>query len=154
GMGNLSTVRCIPSGMPRMMVVFEPMEIIITPATTYIRFTYFSEFRRIFTDGRAWPDKIAPSLTGYSIGSWEDTDGDGRYDTLAIETRGFRGPRTFDGNIPMHKDNQTVIRERLALDKTSPNTMLNEVTTIDNALTRPWTVRRTYLRLDKPQPIW
>jgi hypothetical protein len=154
GMGNLSTVRCIPSGMPRMMVVFEPIEIIVTPPTTYIRFTYFSEFRRIHTDGRAWPAKIAPSLTGYSIGTWEDTDGDGRYDTLTIETRGFRGPRTFDGNIPMHTDNQTVIRERLTLDPANPNQMHNEVSTIDHALTRPWTIKRTYLRLSKPQPVW
>src|SRR5262245_51999171 len=30
GVGNLPTVRCIPSGMPRMMIVFEPMEIIVT----------------------------------------------------------------------------------------------------------------------------
>ena len=153
GHGNLSTVRCIPSGMPRMMIVFEPMEIIVTPETTYIWVTYFSELRRIYTDGRGWPTPLKPSLRGYSIGRWEDEDGDGRYDTLVIETRGFTGNRTFDGNIPMHKDGQGVIKERLSLDKTKPNTMYNEVTTIDNALTRPWTVKRTYLRTPKPNPV-
>jgi len=27
-------------------------------------------------------------FSGYSIGKWEDTDGDGRFDTLVVETRG------------------------------------------------------------------
>ena len=30
---------------------------------------------------------------GLFIGRWIDTDGEGRYDTLEIETRGFKGPR-------------------------------------------------------------
>ena len=28
--------RCIPAGMPRMMTAYEPIEIMITPETTYI----------------------------------------------------------------------------------------------------------------------
>jgi hypothetical protein len=36
GLGNYSTARCLPGGMPRMMVAFEPQEYIITPHTTYI----------------------------------------------------------------------------------------------------------------------
>ncbi len=56
-----------------------------------------NELRRIYTDGRAWPAKITPTFAGYSIGKWLDEDGDGRYDTLVVETRGFKGPRTFDG---------------------------------------------------------
>ena len=28
--------RCLPGGMPRMMIVYEPMEIVITPEVTYI----------------------------------------------------------------------------------------------------------------------
>jgi hypothetical protein len=154
GMGHLPTVRCIPSGMPRMMIVFEPMEIITTPETTYIHVSYFGELRRIYTDGRDWPATLKPSLRGYSIGKWEDADGDGRYDTLVVETRGFTGNRTYDGNIPMHKDGRGIIKERISLDKTKPHTMSNEVTTIDNALTRPWTVTRTYLRNPKSDPVW
>jgi hypothetical protein len=44
---------------------------------------------------------------GLSIGRWIDTDGDGRYDTLEIETRGFKGPHVYgDSGIPLHRDNQ------------------------------------------------
>jgi hypothetical protein len=154
GMGHSPTHRCVAAGMPRMMIVFEPMEIVVTPQTTYVRVTYFSESRRIYTDGRDWPATVPLSMRGYSIGKWEDDDGDGRYDTLAVETRGFLGPRYYDGNLPLHADNRSVIKERIALDKSNQNRMVNEVTVIDNALTRPWTVTRSYLRAPQAQPIW
>jgi hypothetical protein len=138
---------CLPPGMPRSMIVYEPMEVIITPDTTYMMISYMSEFRRIFTNGRAFPDDIEPSYTGYSIGQWIDTDGDGRFDVLEVETRSMKGPRTFDGSgLPLHKDNATVVKERIFLDKADANLLHNEVTTIDHALTRPWTVTRSYHR--------
>jgi hypothetical protein len=93
-----------------------------------------------------------PSFSGYSIGKWEDEDGDGRYDVLTIETRGIKGPRSFDGLIPLHDDNQTIVKERIFLDKADAKVMHDEVTTIDHALTQPWTVTRNYRRAAKP--IW
>jgi hypothetical protein len=152
GHGNNPTPTCLPPGMPRAMIVYEPMEIVITPAMTFVSIEYMGQLRRIHTDGRDWPARIAPSFLGTSIGRWEDTDGDGAYDTLAVETRGMRGPRTFDGNIPLHKDNQTVVKERIVFDRSGAGTLRNEVTTIDNALTRPWTVMRGYRRT--PSPVW
>jgi hypothetical protein len=92
-----------------------------------------------------------PTFGGYSIGKWSDTDGDGRYDTLEVETRNMKGPRAFDNSgIPLHKDNKTVVKERLFGDKTNPDAIYNEVTTFDNALTRPWTVIKKYLRVRNP----
>jgi hypothetical protein len=145
---------CLPLGMPRMMTVVYPMEIVITPKTTYI-LTDNSEPRRIFTDGRAWPKEIEPSFSGLSIGQWIDKDADGRYTTLEVETRGFRGPRTFESSgIRLHDDNQTVIQERIHLDPADKNTLIDEITTVDNALTRPWTVIKRYGRNPDPTPIW
>jgi hypothetical protein len=144
---------CISTGMPRMMVVYQPMEIIITPQITYIPIVFLRERRRVYTDGRNWPQKIAPTLAGYSIGRWVDEDGNGRYDVLEIETRGMRGPRVIDGSgIPLHRDNATIIKERIFLDSSNPNMLRDEITVIDHALTRPWTVTRKYLR--NPNPIW
>jgi len=94
---------------------------------------------RIFTDGRDWPKEIKPTLVGYAIGKWLDSDRDGRYDTLEVETRGMRGPRAFDATgMPLHADNKTVVKERIYLDKSNPNVMLNDITTFDSSLTRPW----------------
>ena len=99
-----------------MTVVFD-MEIVITPGTTYMMFAH-SMPRRIVSDGRDWPKEIEPTFNGYSIGKWIDTNHDGRYDVLETETLGLKGPRTYEGTgMPFHKDNQTVIKERLFLDK-------------------------------------
>jgi len=104
--------------MPRMMSVIFPMEIIIMPNTTYI-LTDYTDPRRIFTDGRAWPKEVEPTFHGYSIGKWIDEDGDGRYDVLEVESRGFKGPRTFEASgIELHDDGETIIKERISLDKT------------------------------------
>jgi hypothetical protein len=153
GQGNDPTYTCIPPGMPRAMTVVYPMEIVVMPETTYIMIEYANQLRRIYTDGRDWPEALEPSFAGYSIGKWEDEDQDGRYDALLIETRGMKGPRTFDASgIPLHKDGQTVVKERISLDKADPSILHDEVTTTDNALTRPWTVIKNYRRERKP--IW
>ena len=74
---------------------------------------------------------------------------------LEVETRNFKGPRTFDSTgIPLHRDNQTVVKERIYIDKDDRNFLYDEITTIDNALTRPWTVKKKYQRDPNPRPVW
>ena len=153
GEGYNPQFNCIPGGMPRVMIVYDPMEVIITPQTTYLWIQQMGEFRRIYTDGRNWPENGKPAYRGYSIGKWEDEDGDGRYDTLVVETRNMKGPRTIDADgLPLHKDNGTIVKERISLDKANPDLMYDEITIIDHALTRPWTVTRSYRR--GVNPIW
>jgi hypothetical protein len=148
GMGTDPTYTCIPDGMPRAMNVIFPMEIVIMPKTTYILIEYLTMLRRIYTDGRDFPKEFPSSFMGYSIGHWVDTDGDGRYDQLEIETRDLKNPRAFDSSgIPLHADAETVIKERIYADKANPDILHDEVTTIDHALTRPWTVVKNYNRV-------
>ncbi len=157
GQAGDPTYKCMPPGMPRIMAPYGEMEIVVVPETTYILIDHIHDNRRIHTDGRAFPANMAdiPQFAGYSIGQWVDADGDGRYDTLVVETRGIKGPRTFEmTGIPLHEDNQTIVKERIYLDKTDPNLLHNEITTIDNALTRPWTVIKDYRRTPTNQPIW
>jgi hypothetical protein len=151
------TFRCLSPGMPRVMGPYGEMEIVVMPETTYILIDHIRDSRRIHTDGRDFPPNMAddPQFTGYSIGQWVDEDGDGRYDTLVVETRGLKGPRTYEmTGIPLHADNQTIIKERIYLDKTDPNMLHDEITTIDHALTRPWTVIKDYRRTQTSKPIW
>jgi hypothetical protein len=154
GQGNYPGDRCLPYGMPGMMLAYLPIEFLITPDITYIVLEHMNQRRRIYTDGRTWPEKLTPTFNGYSIGRWVDEDRDGRYDALLIETHGMRGPRSFDSSgLPLHSDNETIVKERIYLDKADPHHLLhNEITTIDHALTRPWTVMRSYRREDKP--VW
>ena len=99
GQGGDNLVTCRTNGMPRMMSVAWPIEFVILQNITYVNFHPFLP-RRIYTDGRKWPEEIEPSFAGYSIGKWLDTDGDGRFDTLEVETRDFKGPRTFERERP------------------------------------------------------
>jgi hypothetical protein len=152
GQGNDPPSRCMPFGLPSIMSVIFPMEIVVTPKTTHILFDYALP-RRIYTDGRPWPKEIEPSFEGYSIGKWVDEDGDGRYDVLEIETRGFKGPRSYEATgIPLHEDSQSIITERLFIDKADADTLHDVITVNDHALTRPWTVDKHYKR--DHDPIW
>ena len=102
-----------------------------------------------------WPAALEPGFDGYSIGHWIDTKGDGRYDVLEVETRGFKGPRSYDASgLPLHRDNQSVFKERIYLDKANPNLLHDDLTVIDHGLTRPWTVLKSYRRNTNPRPIW
>ena len=83
-----------------MMTVYDPMEIIDPAGRDLHLIEYATEVRRIFTDGRDWPTDRGTVYTGYSIGKWIDTDGDGRYDLLDVETRNFKGPRVYDNHRP------------------------------------------------------
>jgi hypothetical protein len=149
---NFDRARCMPTGMPHMMT-FGPVEFVVTPNTTY--FMINAQVRRLYTDGRDWPKAIDPSYAGYSIGRWINQDGDGNYDLLEVETRGFKGPRVFDATgLPLHFDNQSIFKERIHLDKADPNVIHDEVTVIDHALSRPWTVDKRYVHNSNPRPPW
>jgi len=152
GQGNfIDHARCIPGGMPSMMSGAR-MEYIVTPETTYI--STGTDLRRIFTDGRPWPTDLEPTYQGYAIGRWIDESGDGAYDTLEAETRGpFKGPRAYDATgLPLHFDNQSTFKERFFVDKEG---LLHDVITVfDHALTRPWSVDKTFRRNPDPYPNW
>ena len=159
GLGNYPTARCLLGGMPRTMAsIFQ--EFVITQATTYILGGVdILDNRRIYTDGRTWSDwppaDAAPTSMGYSIGQWI-ADGDGRYDVLEVDTRGpFKGPRAYDSTgLPLHFDNQSTFKERFHLDKSDPNILHDEITVFDHALTRPWSVDKTFQRNPNPRPAW
>jgi hypothetical protein len=155
GQGIDPTYTCLSPGMPRIMTAYEPMEFVITPDTTHVLTQHIHDSRRIYTDAREWPQEIEPSFAGYSIGRWRDPDASGRYALLEVETRGFKGPRTYDAaGIPLHSDNQSIIKERLYLDPANKDLLHDEITVIDHALTRPWSVTKSYRRNPVREPVW
>ena len=155
GQGTDPTTWCLSPGMPRVTNGYGEIEFVITPETFHILVDHVHDNRRIFTDGRTWPTDREPSFLGISIGQWIDTDGDGRFDVLEVETRNLKGPRAFDASgIPLHADNQTFVKERYTFKKDKPNDIYNEVTVFDDALTRPWTVTKHYHRSPIDKPWW
>src|SRR5262245_38450807 len=139
---------CLPPGMPRVMKMSFPMEIVVTPKITYIIADWESQVRRVYTDGRDWPAYILPEFNGFSIGRWHDENNDGVYDMLSIETRGIKGPRSMDSTgVVLHENNETVVREEIR--RIDAKTLEDKITTIDAAFTGPWTIQQRYSHVAK-----
>ena len=152
GQGDDARVSCITAGMPRIMTGTRPFELVVLPEVTYV-YGEGNMPRRIYTDGRSFPADEEPTYMGYSIGKWIDADGDGKYDVLEAETRNFKGPRTYEfSGILLHDDNASVVKERFFLDKANADLLHIEITSIDHALTRPWTVLKSFRR--EPKVLW
>jgi hypothetical protein len=146
GQGEDSRVSCITAGMPRIMTGTRPFELVVLPEVTYV-YGEGNMPRRIYTDGRSFPTNEEPTYMGYSVGRWIDENGDGKYDVLEVETRDFKGPRTYENSgMRLHDDNASVIKERFFLDKANSDLLHIEITSIDHALTKPWTVLKTFWR--------
>src|SRR5713101_6219128 len=73
GQGANQTYSCLPGGLPRDMAGNQGLEFVVTPKATHVIFVHAMP-RRIYTDGRDWPENVEPSYYGYSIGQWIDVD--------------------------------------------------------------------------------
>ncbi|HTI66048.1 MAG TPA: hypothetical protein VL460_00725 [Caulobacteraceae bacterium] len=128
---------CLPAGMPRVMVMTYPMEILMIPGQVTIIAEWSSQTRRIFTDGRPHPADPDPTYQGHSIGHWEG-------DTLVVDTVGIRGDTVFDSTGLGHSD-RIHVTERMR--QTSPTVLEDQITVEDPvAFTRPWVVTRKYTK--------
>ena len=136
---NDPTSKCLPPGMPRIMVATYPLEILQNKNQVTIIAEWSSQVRRIFTDGRPHPDDdhLDPTFNGHSIGHWEGQ-------TLVVDTVGIHGHTSFDATPLTHSDKMTV-KERFHL--INPNLIEDQITVTDPvAFTKPWVVTRTYAR--------
>ena len=155
GQGTDPTTWCLSPGMPRVTNGYGEIEFVVTPETTHVLVFHVLDSRRIFTDGRDWPTDRDPTFLGISLGRWIDSKGSGRYDVLDVETRHLKGPRAFDASgMPLHSDNQTIVKEHYTFDSSRPEVINNEVTVFDHALTHHWTVTKHYRRSPNPRPWW
>ena len=155
GSGNWPSNFCVPAGMPAMMSLYDPAEIIVMPATTYILISHTdNSFRRIYTDGRPWPTDAEPTsqATRSAIGSTKT----GTASTTSWRWRraSLKLPRGYDASgLPFHDDGETVIKSEIILDKADKNTLYDEITVIDHALTRPYSKKQKAVRSANPAEL-
>jgi hypothetical protein len=141
GRASDPTAGCVPPGFPRIMGTPYPLEFVIEKGRVTMLFEAYSQVRRIYTDGAKHPDDLDASYNGHSIGRWEG-------DTLVVDTVGLRADTVFDVSGAPHSDAMRVT-ERIR--RTGPDTIEDRMVVEDpKALTRPWTVVRTYER----KPDW
>jgi hypothetical protein len=75
------TTHCLPPGLPRLMLVHRPFEILQRPKTIYFIHELNRLPRRAYV-GESLPTDVDPHYLGYSVARWEG-------DTLVIESSGF-----------------------------------------------------------------
>jgi len=131
------TANCLPQGMPRIMTMTYPMEVSMAPDHVTIYAEWMEQTRRIFTDGRPLDPDPDPTYYGQSVAHWEGN-------VLVSTAFGFV-PATDLEASGLPKSDQMIAYERFWL--ADDNTLRDEITLVDKrALTRPWTVTKTYKR--------
>jgi hypothetical protein len=86
------TVRCFMPGVPRVVSMPMPFEIVQTPKKIVILYEAFRAFRIIPVDGSKPLGERLPSYMGDSVGRWEG-------DTLVVEASNFNGQIWGPGNM-------------------------------------------------------
>ena len=131
------SANCVPNGMPSIMSQPYPLEILLTPGKITMVIEAYSQWRQIFTDGRAHPEDPDLTWNGHSTGRWEG-------DALVVDTVGFATDTSL-GNAGMRHSDKMHIVERVRLS--APDVLTIETTITDpEALTKAWTSTRNYGR--------
>jgi hypothetical protein len=126
---------CLPSGVPRVLAVPYPLDILQTPDVIMISIEVMHSFRIIHMDGKPKPADFKPSYLGYSVGHWDG-------DTLVIETTGMNGYTQVDEE---GRPKSTGIKVTERIHKLAPNILENTFTIDDpKTYTHPWTSRARF----------
>ena len=145
-------VKCYLPGVPRVMYMPYPVQIVQSSDTIVMMSEFASAVRTIYINGTARPP--ADTWMGWSNGKWDG-------DTLVIDSRGFMGGtvgaldeegavhvRFLDRAGNYHTDGLHVV-ERIR--RTDADHLQYEATIEDsNVYTRPWTIRMPLYRRVEP----
>lgn len=137
------TADCLPAGLPHLLVVPYPFEIMQTPGRVTLLYEYDSVVRRIPVAPGAQPaiDPDNASYYGDSTGHWEG-------DALVIETVNIRADTQVDFSGLPHSD---ALRITERWRRRDASTLENQITLTDpKAYAEPFTVTRLY----KARPKW
>jgi hypothetical protein len=100
-------LRCVSPGVVRVSGWPYPLEIVQNDAQVTILYESFHEVRRIFLDGRAFPEKLPHRAMGYSVGHWEGS-------TLVVETKMLTAGYVDLAGQPLSENARVVERMYLA----------------------------------------
>ena len=145
-------VKCYLPGVPRMMYMPYPVQIVQSSDTIVMLSEFASAVRTVYMNSTTRPP--ADTWMGWSLGKWEG-------DSLVIDSRGFMGGtigalddegtvhvRFLDRAGNYHTDGLHVV-ERIS--RTDADHLSYQATIEDaNVYTRPWTIRMPLYRRVEP----
>ncbi|EIZ78110.1 hypothetical protein WSK_3323 [Novosphingobium sp. Rr 2-17] len=140
--GNLSfdpTARCVSPGLPRILTLPYPFQIMQRPDKILYLFQWNYWNRRVDLTGRK-QEAPYPLALGVSSGRIEGGQ-------MIVETRGLRADNTFLDAAGMPHSDKISVEERMTLAD-GGQTLVDRVTIVDpQTFTRPWTTVLRFKRL-------
>jgi hypothetical protein len=134
-------LRCVPPGIPRILLMPFPVQIIQSPGAVVMLFEYDHFIRQIYTDGRPHPKDLDPTWMGDSIGKWEG-------DTLVVDTVGLTDRTWLDQVGHPHSDSLHIVERIRRVDH---DTIEDNITFHDpRAYKSSWTGQQVF----KLRPNW
>jgi hypothetical protein len=131
---------CYIPGVPRVMYLPFPMQIVQTSKYVLIASEFAHTLRSIYMDGSKHPD-VALFWIGDSRGHWEG-------ETLVVDAANHLPDTWFDRSGNFHSD-ALHVTERIT--RTEPDILTYEATLEDpQVFTRPWTIRMLLYRHKEP----
>jgi len=132
-------VKCYLPGVPRATYLPYPFQILQTPRTIMLVYSYASAVRTVHMEDPG--PSPAESWMGWSVGKWEG-------DTLVVDSTGFNDQTWFDRAGNFHSEELHVV-ERFT--PTGQDHLWYEATIEDpKVFTRPWKISMPlYRRLEK-----
>ncbi len=132
---------CLPPGVPRILLVPFPMQIVQTASEVIMLFEYDHYVRHIDTLRRDHPDDLQATWMGDSIGRWDGN-------TFVVDTTGLTEKSWLDQVGHPHSDQLHVVERIRRIDH---ETLEDDLEFSDpKAYTRPWTGARVF----KLRPGW
>ena len=133
--------RCLPPGVPRILLMPFPIQVVQLPTQIIMIFEYDHYVRQIYLDRHDHPKDLSPTWMGDSIGRWEGN-------TLVVDTTGFNDNAWLDQVGHPHSDALHLVERIRRVDR---DTMQIDVTIDDpKAYTKPWSGQVVY----KLRPGW
>jgi len=114
-------LRCVSPGLVRISGWPYPLEIVQNDEQLTILYESFHEVRRIFLDGRGYPEQLPHRSMGYSLGRWEGS-------TLVVETKMLTAAHVDLAGQPLSENARVVERMSLSDDG---STLRSELTLHD-----------------------
>jgi hypothetical protein len=128
---------CLPPGLPRLMLVNEPFEILQRDKAIYFVHQLNRLPRRAYI-GEKLPTDVDPLYLGYSVAHWDG-------DALVIESSGFRdGTLLDDSGLPHSEDLH--LTERYQLDRDGKTLHARFTIEDPKTFTHSWDARADYTK--------
>lgn len=130
------TTICIPEGLPRIMTINEPFEIMQRDKAIYFVAQNRVPWKAFF--GEQLPADPDPFYMGYSVAKWEGK-------TLVMDSAGFRDNTVLDDKGLPHSE-QLHLTTRFNLGKGGKTMTATYTVTDPTDYTRPWTAKAVFVK--------